>query len=290
MPKAYDYDFRRKVLEAIELNGMTRSEASEAFGISRNTIHQWFKLRAETGDLQARPHNHFGHSHKIIDWDTFKTFVGTHSDKTQVQLAELWDDEISDRTISRALKRINFTRKKSYGYQERNEEQRVEFLAQLATVELESIVYADESGMDNRDQYDYGYNPKGERLFALKSGCRSGRVNMIAALCAGQLMAPFTVDGMCNRSIFEVWRETCLIPVLQPGQTLVIDNASFHKGGRIEELVKAAGCEVWYLPPYSPDLNPIEKCWSWIKSRIRKCLGEFDTLREAMENVLSIAS
>lgn len=144
--------------------------------------------------------------------------------------------------------------------------------------------------MDNRDQYDYGYSPKGERLFALKSGRRSGRVNMIAALCGEQLLAPFTVDGMCNRPIFEIWLETCLIPLLRPGQTLVIDNASFHKGGRIEELVKAAGCQVWYLPPYSPDLNPIEKCWSWLKSWIRKCLGEFDTLREAMEYVLDIAS
>lgn len=112
MPKAYDYDFRRKVLEAIELNGMTRSEASAAFGISRNTIHQWFQLRAETGDVHPRPHNHSGHSHKITDWAQFKTFVRTHSDKTQVELAELWNEQISHRTIGRALQRINFTRKK----------------------------------------------------------------------------------------------------------------------------------------------------------------------------------
>jgi transposase len=144
--------------------------------------------------------------------------------------------------------------------------------------------------MDNREQYDYGYSPQGERLFALKSGRRSGRVNMIAALCHRQLRAPFTVEGACNRSIFEVWIETCLIPLLRPGQKLVIDNATFHKGGRIEALVKAAGCEVWYLPPYFPDFNKIEHCWSWIKSRIRKCLNEFDTLREAMEHVLKVAS
>jgi hypothetical protein len=103
--------------------------------------------------------------------------------------------------------------------------------------------------MDNREQYDYGYSPQGERLFALKSGRRSGRVNMIAALCHRQLRAPFTVEGACKRSIFEVWIETCLIPLLRPGQKLVIDNATPHKGGGIEVLVKAAGCEVWYLPP-----------------------------------------
>ena len=132
--------------------------------------------------------------------------------------------------------------------------------------------------MDNRDEYDYGYGPKGERFHALKSGSRSGRVNMIAALRDKQLMAPFTIEGACNRLVFETWIETCLIPVLKPGQKLVIDNATFHKGGRIEQLVKAAGCDVWYLPPYSPDLNKIERSWAWIKSRIRHQLEHFGSL------------
>ncbi len=90
--------------------------------------------------------------------------------------------------------------------------------------------------------------------------------------------------------VFEVWIERCLIPNLKPGQILVIDNATFHKGGRIEQLMEAAGCEIWYLPPYSPDLNKIEKSWSWLKSRIRKQLDQFPTLRDAMEHVLKEAS
>jgi transposase len=98
-------------------------------------------------------------------------------------------------------------------------------------------------------------------------------VNMIATLCDKKLLASFTVAGSCNRDVFETWLEKCLIPELKPGQKLVLDNATFHKGGRIEELVKSVGCEVWYLPPYSPDLNKIEKCWSWLKSRIRKKLN-----------------
>jgi transposase len=155
---------------------------------------------------------------------------------------------------------------------------------------VEQIVYADEAGMDSRDDYAYGYSPKGKRLYALKPGRRCGRVNMIAALCNQQLLAPFTIVGACNRTVFETWLQTCLIPVLQPGQKLVIDNATFHKGGRIEELVMAVGCEVWYLPAYSPDLNKIENCWSWLKNRIRKCLDEFDTLREAMEHILKVTS
>ena len=112
MPKPYDYDLRRKVIEAIELNGMPRCEASEYFGISRNTINEWFHLKAETGDVKARPSNHQGHSHKITNWDEFRAFVQAHADKTQAEMAELWEGDISERTISRALKKIGFTRKK----------------------------------------------------------------------------------------------------------------------------------------------------------------------------------
>jgi transposase len=154
----------------------------------------------------------------------------------------------------------------------------------------ETIVYVDEAGMDNREDYGYGWNEKGQRFHALKSGRRQGRVNMIAALCQGQLMAPFTVEGACNRAVFEIWLETCLIPMLQPGQVVVMDNATFHKGGRIEQLIEEVCCQLLYLPAYSPDFNKIEQCWSWLKSRIRKQLDQFDCLRDAIEYVLHLAS
>jgi transposase len=140
--------------------------------------------------------------------------------------------------------------------------------------------------MDERDHYGYGWSPAGERIHGLKSGLRQGRINMIAAYRGNQLIAPFTVEKACNRMVFEIWLETCLIPVLRPGDWLIIDNASFHRGGRIEALVEAAGGKVVYLPPYSPDLNRIEKCWAWLKSRIRKRLRNSENLRDAMESVL----
>lgn len=147
-------------------------------------------------------------------------------------------------------------------------------------------MYIDEAGMDSREDYSYGWNQKGERFYALKSGRRSGRINMIAAWCEGQLFASFTVEGAGNRTVFEMWLENCLIPKLKPGQVVIADNATFHKGGRIQELIEAAGCRLQYLPSYSPDLNKIERCWSWLKSRIRKQINLFDSLRDAMEDVL----
>ncbi len=112
MANPYSYDFRRKVIEAIELNGLKKSEASELFNISRNTINLWLKRFAETGDFQSKPNRSPGHNQKITDWEKFRAFVKVHGDKTQTQMAQLWEDEISARTISRGLEKIGFTRKK----------------------------------------------------------------------------------------------------------------------------------------------------------------------------------
>lgn len=143
--------------------------------------------------------------------------------------------------------------------------------------------------MDERDEYEYGWSPAGERIYSLKSGRRQGRVNMIAGYRNGQLIAPFTVEGSCNRSVFEIWLESCLIPMLKPGEWVILDNATFHHGGRIAELIEAKGARLVYLPPYSPDLNRIEKCWAWLKSRIRKQRRNTTSLREAIEVVLQQA-
>ena len=112
---------------------------------------------------------------------------------------------------------------------------------------------------------------------------------MIAAYCEHQLQAPFTVTGTCNRVVFETWLETCLLPTLVPRQVVILDNATFHHGGRVAQLVEAVGGRLLYLPPYSPDFNRIEQCWAWLKSRIRKRFASPVPLRQAMESVLKEA-
>ena len=111
MPKPYSYDLRQKVIQAIELDGLKKTQASQMFNISRNTITLWLKRKTETGDFQALPSQRPGNGHKITDWAKFREFA-LHGDKTQVEMASLWPEEISERTISRALKKIGFTRKK----------------------------------------------------------------------------------------------------------------------------------------------------------------------------------
>ncbi|CDM96756.1 transposase family protein [Arthrospira platensis C1] len=113
MPAPYSYDLRQKVIDAIELDGMPKTEASQVFHVSRNIINLWLQRKAQTGDFLPKPHHRPGNNHKITDWQKFKAFAQEHGHKTSAQMAELWDDDISPRTISRALKKIGFTRKKN---------------------------------------------------------------------------------------------------------------------------------------------------------------------------------
>jgi len=109
------------------------------------------------------------------------------------------------------------------------------------------------------------------------------RVSWIAALKEGKLFAPMTFAGCCNRDLFEMWLEECLVPQLKPGDVIVIDNASFHHSQSIEEIVAQAGCEIWYLPPYSPDLNKIEHWWFVLKNWMRQRWDEFDSFRDCVD-------
>lgn len=112
MAKAYSYDFRQRVLQALELDGFKKSEVSQLFNISRNTIDLWLKRKAATGDVQAKQRQATSQRQKITDWEKFRMFAKAHEDKTQVEMAALWESTISDRTISRALAKLGWTRKK----------------------------------------------------------------------------------------------------------------------------------------------------------------------------------
>lgn len=112
MGKAYSYDLRQKVINAIQLDGMRKSEVAQIFQLSRNTIDLWLERQAATGDYQAKSNRPQRTVNKITDWQAFTTFAQTHADRTQAEMATLWADKISTRSISRALQRIGWTRKK----------------------------------------------------------------------------------------------------------------------------------------------------------------------------------
>ena len=115
-------------------------------------------------------------------------------------------------------------------------------------------------------------------------------MSFIAAWQQQQLVAPLTFEGHCNRAVFEAWLEQFLLPTIEAGSVIVCDNATFHKGGRIQQLVEAAGCQLLYLPPYSPDMNPIEHQWFVLKNRMRKQIQSGRPFREVVDEAFLVAA
>ena len=109
----------------------------------------------------------------------------------------------------------------------------------------------------------------------------------MAALCNGKLLAPFGYSGTGNSDVFHTWVEKVLVPQLKPGQIVIMDNAKIHKSEKTKELIKRAGCELKFLPPYSPDLNPIEHVWASIKQKIRSIIDDYVSIDSALEYVFS---
>ena len=91
-----------------------------------------------------------------------------------------------------------------------------------------------------------------------------------------------TFTGSCNTELFVAWVKEMLVPELSPGQVIVMDNASFHKSSIIKEAIEDAGCRLIFLPPYSPDLNPIEKFWANLKRWINQYLPYMEDLHKAI--------
>lgn len=144
-------------------------------------------------------------------------------------------------------------------------------------------MYVDESGLDTYAHRPWARAEIGEKIYGAISGKRYDRESFIAAKCAEEIIAPFCFKGTCNTELFELWIEEFLIPLLRKGQTVIMDNATFHKSQRTRKMIEEAGCYLLFLPPYSPDLNPIEKFWANLKRIISNTISGFKSLSEAID-------
>jgi len=156
-------------------------------------------------------------------------------------------------------------------YAERDEAARTAFLAEIAIIPPERLVYVDESGIDHALRKTHGWSKRGCVLFGERPGkYKHQRTSILAALHHDGLKSPFAYDGYCNKDVVLTWVENVLVPELKPGQIVIMDNAPFHKAPAIRGAIEAAGCTLRFLPTYSPDINPIEPWWAPIKKLCAK--------------------
>jgi len=148
--------------------------------------------------------------------------------------------------------------------------QRQDWFAGQGDLDPSKLVFIDETGASTNLARKNGRCRRGRRLQAAVPHGHYKTVTLVAALRLSGLVAQKAFDRPINAASFEDWVEQCLVPMLSPGDVVVLDNLSSHKGPRVEQLIKAAGAELRYLPPYSPDMNPIEKAYSKLKAHLRK--------------------
>jgi transposase len=131
-------------------------------------------------------------------------------------------------------------------------------------------VFIDETWAPTNMARRYGRAPRGERLRAAVPHGHWKTTTFVAGLRLDGVVAPLVLDGPINAAAFEAYVEQFLAPTLQPGDIVAMDNLSCHKGPKVSALIEAVGAKLLYLPPYSPDFNPIEKLFSKLKALLRK--------------------
>jgi len=154
-------------------------------------------------------------------------------------------------------------------------------------VDLETLVFLDESGVNTAMFRRYGRCRQGERLVDAVPAGHWQSNTLLAAVRLDGVVAPMVLDGPVTGESFAGYVGRSLVPELRPGDIVVMDNLPAHKGAAVAEAIEHAGCRLAYLPPYSPDLNPIESMWSKVKSAVRKAAARtFDTLVDAVGDAL----
>ena len=136
-------------------------------------------------------------------------------------------------------------------------------------MKLERLVFIDESGAKTNMTRLYGRAKAGHRVVDDVPSGRWSTTTMVSSVRLDGSTACMVVDGATNKEVFQAYVEHILLPSLKSGDVVVLDNLSAHKNQKVRDLIESVGAELWFLPPYSPDLNPIEKMWSKIKDILR---------------------
>ena len=181
-------------------------------------------------------------------------------------------------------------KKKSLHAQEQDtpeaQQRRQAWRDQVSRIDPERLVFVDESGVTTEMTRRYGRAGRGERVREAAPAGHWRTLTLVGAMTTAGLLATMTIEAPTDGDIFLAYVDQVLAPRLEPGQVVVLDNLAAHKVAGVRERIEAAGAQLLYLPPYSPDCNPIEKCWGKIKQSLRSAKAR---TVEVLENAVTEA-
>jgi transposase len=293
MAAAYSIDIRQKILSAWQNKEGTQRELAARFKVSLSFISEFFRQYRETGKITPKPQGEDRRSKiKGKEEELLKKIVTEQSDiylrEIQATRKDQREIEVSISSLSRTLKRLNLRRKRKTLVATEQETQKVqemrhEFRRWLDTIDVKNLVFIDETGVNLAMTRNYGRCVGGERVYDDRPGNKGKNITLIGAMSDEGLIATMTFPGSLNTASFVVFVEQILLPQLWMGAIVVMDNLPVHYAEKAKALIESVGAKVKFLPPYSPDLSPIELCWSKLKEILRSAKARSsDALDEAI--------
>ena len=159
----------------------------------------------------------------------------------------------------------NHAKKKTTHYKEQSPEKVAEYQDKIKDIPENRRIYVDEAGFDSYLYREYARSPKGQKVHEEINGKKYERTSIVAGKREREIIAPLEYKGTMHGDFFEVWFEKHLVPKLLEDDVIILDNASFHRKKKLFELAEKHNVKIIFLPPYSPELNPIEHFWHWLK-------------------------
>lgn len=270
----YSQDLRQRIVDTVLRGDGTIGQIADRFLVSVSFVTRLLQLYRGTGSVDPRPHG--GGNPAVLtpeDLERLRELIRDRPDATLEECRLHLGSSCSLATISRALSRLGLPRKKKVSRaaeQDRPEvqEQRRAFCEALAGVDPQRLVFVDECGANTAMARTHGRAPAGQRVYS----DAPGHWDSITLTCGMRLsgaMAAWAFPGATNTVQFEDYVAEVLVPELRPGDVVIWDNVKPHKSEDAVEAVEEAGARVVPLPPYSPDLTPIEEMFSKVKGVVR---------------------
>src|SRR3954464_7217088 len=272
--KPISQDLRERILDTVQRGDGSLRQIARRFLVSVSFVTRLLQLHRSTGSLEPRPHG--GGNPALLspeDLQQLRELVQKQPHATLEELRQRLGVSCSLMTISRALRQLRLPRKKKIPRAQEQGRQdvrqrRQEFCATLAGVDPRRLVFVDESGADTAMTRTHGRAPGGQRVYTDTPG-RWESITMTCGLRLSGVTAPLAFRGATNTDIFETYVQEVLVPELKPGDVVIWDNLKPHKSEEAIEAIEAAGARVEPLPPWSPDLTPIEEMVSKVKGAMR---------------------
>ena len=268
--------------------------------VDPSTVHRTVKKFELSGTVEKKKYHCDNHSEKKLTDPIKLTVLNLVLQKPSIYLSEiqyelLWQFgiDVSPSSLCKFLKQSNFRRKKMQLVAlQRDQELRSTFLSDVSIYDSQNLVFIDETGCDKKDAIRrYGYGLRGKPVQCQKLLVRGKRVSVIAAMSVEGLLDVKLVKGTVTGAIFTDFLEkqllSHLMPLPNPHSIIIMDNCSVHHVGSVHEVMEGIGVIVHYLPPYSPDYNPIELLFSKVKLLIKQM--ELESTVQDIETIILAA-